>query len=136
MVMTLQASLAVLIPLNLYGTLNPNAISQVCTLKLAVEHVNTRNASIVPELANLRPGFSMSYTLLDTQFNAPDAVDALMNYLFQSRELADSVPRAVLGPLFSEIAKPTALLAGAEQVPMVSYRASAPELVQLLRLSL
>ena len=50
--------------------------------------------------------------------------------------IIDSVPRAVLGPLLSEIAKPTALLAGAEQVPMVSYRASAPELVQLLRLSL
>ena len=134
--MTLNLSLAVLIPLNLSGMLYPKYISQVCTLKLAVEHVNTRNASIVPELANLRPGFSMSYTLLDTQFNAPAAVDALMNYLFQSRELADSVPRAVLGPLFSEIAKPTALMAGAEQVPMVSYRASAPELVQLLRLSL
>ena len=76
--MTLNLSLAVLIPLNLSGMLYPKYISQVCTLKLAVEHVNTRNASIVPELANLRPGFSMSYTLLDRQFNAPDAVDALM----------------------------------------------------------
>ena len=129
-----NASLAVLMPLTYNGGLNPNGISQVCTLKLAVEHVNTRNASIVPELANLRPGFSMNYTLLDTRFSAPVAVDLFINYLFESRELADGVPRAVLGPFLSEVVKPTALLAGAEQVPMMSYRASAPELVQLLRL--
>ena len=134
--MTLNASLAVLVPLtSLYGTaLNPQTPRLICTLKLALEHVNTRNASIVPELANLRPGFSMNYTLLDTRFSAPVAVDLFINYLFQSRELADGVPRAVLGPLLSEVVKPTALLAGAEQVPMMSYRASAPELVQLLRL--
>ena len=131
--MTLNASLAVLMPLtSLYETaLSPLAASLICTLKLALEHVNTRNASIVPELANLRPGFSMNYTLLDTRLSAPVAVDLLVNYLFESRELADGVPRAVLGPLLSELATSTALLAGAEQVPMMSYRASAPELVQL-----
>ena len=134
--MPLNASLAVLLGLTVDGTnFYPRSKTSFCTLKLALEHVNERNATIVPELANLTTGFFMNYTLLDTQQSAPLAVDLLMNYLFDSRELvADGVARAVLGPLVSRIAKPTALLAGAEQVPMVSYRASAPELVQLLRL--
>ena len=104
-------------------------------MELAIEHVNTRNPSVVPQLADLRPGFHMNYTLLDTQLSAAATVELLMDYLFQSRWLAgDGVQRAVLGPLLSDTAKPAALLAGAEQVPIVSYRASAPELVQLLRL--
>ena len=134
--MPLNASLAVLLGLTVDGTnFYPRSKGSFCTLKLALEHVNERNATIVPELANLTTGFFMNYTLLDTQQSAPLAVDLLMNYLFDSRELvADGVARAVLGPMVSRIAKPTALLAGAEKVPMVSYRASAPELVQLLRL--
>jgi hypothetical protein len=134
--MPLNASLAVLLGLTVDGTnFYPRSKGSFCTLKLALEHVNERNATIVPELANLTTGFFMNYTLLDTQQSAPRAVDLLMNYLFDSRELvADGVARAVLGPMVSRIAKPTALLAGAVQVPMVSYRASAPELVQLLRL--
>ena len=134
--MPLNASLAVLLGLTVDGTnFYPRSKTSFCTLKLALEHVNERNATIVPELANLTTGFFMNYTLLDTQQSAPLAVDLLMNYLFDSRELvADGVARAVLGPMVSRIAKPTALLAGAEKVPMVSYRASAPELVQLLRL--
>jgi len=132
--MPLNASLAVLLGLTVDGTnFYPRSKTSFCTLKLALEHVNERNATIVPELANLTTGFFMNYTLLDTRLNTQRAVDLLMNYLFDSRELvADGVARAVLGPLVSRIAKPTALLAGAEQVPMVSYRAS--ELVQLLRL--
>ena len=135
--MPLNASLAVLLGLTVDGTEEflPGSRTRFCTLKLALEHVNERNATIVPELANLTTGFFMNYTLLDTHQSAPRAVDLLMNYLVDSRELvADGVARAVLGPLVSRIAKPTALLAGAEKVPMVSYRASAPELVQLLRL--
>ena len=134
--MPLNASLAVLLGLTVNGTEPlPGSRTRFCTLKLALEHVNERNATIVPELANLTTGFFMNYTLLDTQQSAPLAVNLLMNYLVDSRELvADGVARAVLGPLVSRIAKPTALLAGAEKVPMVSYRASAPELVQLLRL--
>ena len=133
--MTLNASIALLIPLISTGDPSPNAQCLLYSMELAIEHVNTRNPSVVPQLADLRPGFHMNYTLLDTQLSAAATVELLMDSLFQSRWLAgDGVQRAVLGPLLSDTAKPAALLAGAEQVPIVSYRASAPELVQLLRL--
>ena len=72
-------------------------------------------------------GWPLSY--VDTQGNAAIAVDAMMNYLYRRRATSpDGVPHAVLGPALSELAKPTALMAGAEQLPMLSYWASASEL--------
>ena len=133
--MSLNASIALLMPFISTGPLSAQTQCLLYSMELAIKHVNTRNPSVVPQLANLRPGFHMNYTLLDTQLSPTATVELLMDYLFQSRELAgDGVQRAVLGPLLSDTTKPAALLAGAEQVPIVSYRASAPELVQLLRL--
>ena len=131
-VTSLNASLGVF--LDLAGAFNGSAVtahaprSFVCAMALAVEHVHTRDSSIVPELANLTMNINLSYQLLGTQATAAVAVNAAMDFLYQSRELADDVPRAMLGPAYSALAKPMALMASAEQVPMLSYWAASPTL--------
>ena len=129
---SLNASLAVFLPYTFNGS-SSNVTAHaprsfVCAMALAVEHVHTRDSSIVPELANLTKNINLSYQLLGTQANAAVAVNAAMDFLYQSRELADDVPRAMLGPAYSALAKPMALMASAEQVPMLSYWAASPTL--------
>ena len=87
--------------------------------------------SVVPELAKLTANFSMNYEMIvdtGTSGNSGDAVDHLMDYFFRLRDQPNGQVSAVLGPTFSSVAKPTALMASAEQVPMVSYYASSAEL--------
>ena len=132
---SLNASLAVFLPYN-FSAGSPEvsfggARSFVCALLLAFQHVETRNGSIVPELANLRMDLNLSYKLLGTEANAAVAVNHAIDFLVESRALADDVPRAMLGPAYSALAKPMALMAGAEEVPMVSYWAASPKLSTL-----
>ena len=102
---------------------------------------NHTRRSVVPELAKLTANFSMYSDIVDTDAakgtsgNSAVAVDSLMDYFFSLRDqkpIINSEPSglvsAVLGPTFSSVAKPTALMASAEQVPMLSYYASSPEL--------
>ena len=85
----------------------------------------------MPELAKLTANFSMNYEMIvdtGTSGNSGDAVDHLMDYFFRLRDQPNGQVSAVLGPTFSSVAKPTALMASAEQVPMLSYYASSAEL--------
>jgi hypothetical protein len=131
--MSVNASLAVFLPYDFNGSdaTKPTLRSYVCALALALQHVHDRDPSIVPELANLRMNFNLSHQLFGTEGNASIAVNAAMDFLYESRALADGVPRAMLGPAYSELATPMALMAGAEQVPMVSYWAASPKLSPL-----
>ena len=95
-------------------------------------HPAPRNRSVVPELAKLTANFSMYSEIVDTDNgasgNSKVAVDYLMDYFFRLRDQPNGHVSAVLGPTFSSVAKPTALMASAEQVPMLSYYASSAEL--------
>ena len=95
----------------------------------------------MPQLASLSMNFSMDSEIFDTDDdiredrsrsrdrNSAVAVASLMDYFFSLRDQKPSgLVSAVLGPTFSSVAKPTALMASAEQVPMLSYYASSPEL--------
>ena len=87
----------------------------------------------MPELAKLTATFSMNYSMIvdtdnGTSGRSAVAVDYLMDYFFRLRDQPNGHVSAVLGPTFSSVAKPTALMASAEQVPMLSYYASSPEL--------
>ena len=57
-----------------------------------------------------------------------EAVNSLMDYFYSLRDPLNENVSAVLGPTFSSVAKPTALMASAEQVPMLSYFASSTKL--------
>lgn len=90
---------------------------------------------VVPQLANLSMDFSgMSAKIFNTDDNddasrrPAEAVNSLMDYFYSLRDPLNENVSAVLGPTFSSVAKPTALMASAEQVPMLSYFASSPEL--------
>eukprot|EP00964_Phaeocystis_antarctica_P052893 scaffold30998_cov66-Phaeocystis_antarctica.AAC.3 len=76
-------------------------------------HPAPRNRSVVPELANLPANFSMNYEMIvdtGTSGNSGDAVDHLMGYFFKLRDQPNAHVSAVLGPTFSSVAKPTALI--------------------------
>eukprot|EP00964_Phaeocystis_antarctica_P010374 scaffold5710_cov64-Phaeocystis_antarctica.AAC.1 len=109
---TFNASIAVLLPLLYsgqgrpeYSNLSRPGASFVCTLKLALQHVNTRNTSVVPELAKLTANFSMSSKIVDTDSgasgNSAVAVDYLMDYFFRLRDQPNRQVSAVLGPASS-----------------------------------
>jgi len=93
---------------------------------------NHTRRSVVPELAKLTANFSMYSEIVNTDNgtsgNSAVAVNHLMDYFFRRRGQHNGQVSAVLGPTFSSVAKPTALMASAEQVPMVSYYASSAEL--------
>ena len=118
---SLNARLAVFLPLTFNGSSIPahtdRWLGLVCALALAIQHVHTRNGSVVGELAHLKANFNLSYEVLGTKRNPAVAVDKAFDFLFESRQLADSTPRAMLGPAYSSLAKPIALMAGAQQVP-------------------
>ena len=118
---SLNASLAVFLPLSLNGSsisahTDRSWLGLVCALALAIQHVLNRDGVIVGELANLKTNFNLSYEVLSTKGNAAVAVDKAFDFLYESRQLADSTPRAMLGPAYSSLAKPIALMAGAQQV--------------------
>ena len=75
----------------------------------------------------------MSAEVFDTDDNKgagreAKAVNSLMDYFYRLRDPLNENVSAVLGPTYSSVAKPTALIASAEQVPMLSYFASSPDL--------
>ena len=88
----------------------------------------------MPQLANLSTDFSiMSAEIFNTDDHngagrPAEAVKSLMDYFYSVRDSPNENVSAVLGPTFSSVAKPTALMASAEQVPMLSYFASSREL--------
>lgn len=95
--------------------------------------------SVVPQLANLSMHFSsMNAEIFNTDDNddagrPAKAVKSLMDYFYRLRNPLNKNVSAVLGPTFSSVAEPTALIASAAQVPMLSYFASSPELSNNLR---
>ena len=110
---SLNARLAVFLPLTFNGSSIPahtdrSWLGLVCALALAIQHVHTRDGAIVGELANLKTNFNLSYEVLGTKGNAAVAVDKAFDFLYESRQLAASTPRAMLGPAYSSLAKPIA----------------------------
>ena len=99
---SLNARLAVFLPLTLNGSSisahnDRSWLGLVCALALAIQHVHSRDGVIVGELANLKTNFNLSYEVLGTnKGNAAVAVDKAFDFLYESRQLADSTPRAIL----------------------------------------
>ena len=62
-----------------------------CAAQLAIHHANTRNASVVPEFANLPADLNLTATLADTTSTAPGGIHAY-------RGLRASGVQVVIGP--------------------------------------
>ena len=94
--MTLNASVALLLALSFDGQLYPTYSSWCCAALLALRHVNNRNGSVIPELAELGDGFHLSHEAFDTEMSAPVAAGLLLDYLYERR--TDQQPAVVVGP--------------------------------------
>eukprot|EP00873_Tetraselmis_striata_P002301 jgi/Tetstr1/422565/TSEL_013373.t1 len=88
---------------------------------LAVEHINTRNASVVPEAALLPEGFRISSVLLDSEFTPSGGVNAAMDAM-------DFGAVAVVGAARSSATNPLANIMMVSRTPVVSYSSTSPAL--------
>eukprot|EP00232_Nephroselmis_pyriformis_P022555 CAMPEP_0182854756 /NCGR_PEP_ID=MMETSP0034_2-20130328/1446_1 /TAXON_ID=156128 /ORGANISM="Nephroselmis pyriformis, Strain CCMP717" /LENGTH=1923 /DNA_ID=CAMNT_0024985631 /DNA_START=60 /DNA_END=5827 /DNA_ORIENTATION=+ len=81
---------------------------------LAVEHINTRNSTIVPQAASLPEGFSLLPFLFDTRFTSSGGILAFT-------EAAREDVAALVGGARSAVNANVASLAGEAELPQVSY---------------
>eukprot|EP00961_Rhodomonas_salina_P267646 3616353-Rhodomonas_salina.4 len=89
---------------------------------LAVRHVNSRDPVLVPDAENVLPDLNLTYVLKDTMARPSAAAE-------QANALAvDMGVDAILGPGRSAEVGPVAIVAGAHDVPSISYAASSSQL--------
>jgi ABC-type branched-subunit amino acid transport system substrate-binding protein len=88
---------------------------------MAVEHINSRNSSIVPEAALLPEGFRISPMLLDSEFLASGGVNSAL----RAREAGVI---AVVGASRSSATIPLANIMLASKTPVVSYASTSADL--------
>jgi hypothetical protein len=88
---------------------------------LALDHINSRNDSVVTEAELLPDGFKMEVVLLDSEFTASGGVKAAMQAL-------DNGVVAVVGASRSSATIPLANIMLVSQAPVVSYASTSPDL--------
>ena len=92
-----------------------------CAALLAVDHVNTGNAVIVPQLSTLSAGIALRPLLYDTRSTPQGGLKAYLD-----ARAAGAV--VVLGPARSAVSEVVAVAGGIQEVPTVSYWSSSPTL--------
>ena len=92
---------------------------------LALEHLNSGNGVIVPQLAGLNDRCATKFTMehIDTEGDKLVALRSLLPIL--QREPAQSMPCAFLGNTFSEVSEATSSVTGIMGYPQVSVTSSA-----------
>lgn len=95
-------------------------------MMLAVEHVNTRNNSLVPSATLLPPDFHLEYRYFDSRSNPSRGVTIAV-------ELSAWGAHAVIGAVRSAVSAPVALVAGTAQTPVISYASTSQELADAVR---
>ena len=94
----------------------------VCASRLAVHHVNTKNETVVPNLASMAANLSiLTANFYDTGYSARPAVVAY-------RQLKADGATAMVAAARSAVSMPLALLGGIDQMPQCSYWSSSPDL--------
>ena len=92
-----------------------------CASLLAVQQATARNASVVPALSTLSPGFAWRALLYDTESTRRGGSQA-----FLSARAAGA--HAMVGPARSSVAEIVSSLGGIYQTPTISYWAASPSL--------
>tara|TARA_B110001452_G_scaffold196118_1_gene166099 strand:- start:4103 stop:8938 length:4836 start_codon:yes stop_codon:yes gene_type:complete len=119
----INATLALLLRLTSSGvSLSEYWVGVGCATVLAVEHFNTRNATVVPELATLDSPLQLQPLYLNT-----DSLQAGGLTAYRAA-LAAGPPHGLLGPPRSAVSVPTAQLGAIDSLPQLSYWASSPTL--------
>lgn len=85
---------------------------------LALLHFNSRNATVVPSLADSRCNVQLSYRAYDSEFSVFAALKKLSNEILYHPHTEK--PLAVLGAMRSAVSRPVSILAGAAETMTVS----------------
>lgn len=145
--MAANASLALLAALTRNGV--PPAQDQqsvTCAALLAVSHVNTRNGSIVPELAtDLSEDFRLRPLVYNTRANANAAIEAVVDYVewlegWYSPDTTTCASFQGVGPLAAIVGAwsssqsiPSGRLSAVYELPQTSFGSSAATLSEAKR---
>jgi len=98
-------------------------ISQVALAVAAVEHVNSRNGSILPGLAELKCDIRLEYEILDS---VRDFTHTLNQY-FHLKE-KKGIPDMIVGPSRSTVTVPLSFVSATDRVPTIGYSATGEAL--------
>ena len=93
----------------------------VASISLAMEHLNTGNGSIVPEISGLdqRCPLRFATSSFDTECQQLVAVDHVIS--LSDRGVEEQLfPSAILGAYYSSISMPTSLISGLRDIPQIS----------------
>ena len=112
---------------NLTGARVPGApldVADAGVTVVALEHVNTRNGSIIPELANLTCPVQFTYTLADSlqEFN-----EVIRQYLAY-KEIFGAPPDVIIGAPRSSSTIPLSFVSNVDKVPIIGNSATSLEL--------
>lgn len=88
---------------------------------MAVDHVNERNGSVVPQVSHLTCPISFDITLLDSLF---EFTPTLSQYFFY-KDVLMKAPSGIVGPGRTTTTIPLSFVSSIDNVPIVGYAATA-----------
>ena len=93
----------------------------VASISLAMEHLNTGNGSIIPEVSGLNQQCPLKFATssFDTECQQLVAVDHVISLTDRGME-QQLFPSAILGAYYSSISMPTSLISGLRDIPQIS----------------
>ena len=125
------AYLPILMSFTCYGkpTNDMGYYDGVASVSLAMEHLNTGNGSIVPEISGLNETCPLRFTTksFDPQCSQLTALDHVI--FLTDRSIAGQLyPAAILGASRSSISMPTSIMSGLRGVPQISPGSTSSDL--------
>jgi len=98
--------------------------SRYMSQRIAASHLNRRDATFCPSIAELRNSFEVTYDIFDSSSNGIDAVDALLSTRLDVRNKS----KVILGPNGSPASTVTAPVLSVFGIPQLSWAATSGEL--------
>lgn len=115
-------NLCFLIPITSEGIRQIDFERTVISAYLAVQHLNTRNPSVVSNITFLGKQIGFDILMYDTESTVKGGLNAMIKCLEQKYAV-------MIGPGRSLVASPISLYHDIQEIPIISYWATAPSLV-------
>eukprot|EP00931_Biecheleriopsis_adriatica_P067961 TRINITY_DN42014_c0_g1_i1.p1 TRINITY_DN42014_c0_g1~~TRINITY_DN42014_c0_g1_i1.p1 ORF type:complete len:1517 (-),score=220.07 TRINITY_DN42014_c0_g1_i1:63-4421(-) len=100
--------------------------SRYMAMRIAVSHVNRRDATYCPAIASLSNDFQIRYDLQDTNSNGIGAASAMMTLL--GNETTKAKTKVVLGPNGSGSSRASSQILSVFGIPQISWASTAADL--------
>lgn len=115
-------NLCFLIPITSEGIRQVDMQRTVFAAYLAVHHINTYNSNVVNNIKFLGPQFGLDIIMHDTESTVKGGLNAMIQCLREKYAV-------MIGPGRSLVASPISLYHDIQEIPLISYWATAPSLV-------